>query len=93
MGYAHGELLKEKAKNMMDDVWKYLEEQVVSSWLDSAAGFEIVFFLWWYQIEAINGTKSVFNFPGWFLEDVANMGSVFSPVALLRERAHCFIPV
>ncbi len=30
MGFAHGELLKEKAKNMMDDVWKYLEEQVVS---------------------------------------------------------------
>lgn len=31
MGYAHGELQKEKAVNMMDDVWKYLEEQVVSS--------------------------------------------------------------
>ena len=30
MGYAHGELLKEKANSMMDAVWEYMEEQVVS---------------------------------------------------------------
>ncbi len=30
MGYAQGELLKEKVNDMMNDVWKYLEEQVVS---------------------------------------------------------------
>ena len=30
MGHAHGELLKEKTNSMMDAVWKYLEEQVVS---------------------------------------------------------------
>lgn len=30
MGFAHGELMKQKALNMMNDVWAYLEEQVVS---------------------------------------------------------------
>lgn len=29
MGYAHGVLMKEKAQSMMNDVWKYLEDQVV----------------------------------------------------------------
>ena len=29
MGYAHGMLQKEKVSNLMNDVWKYLEEQVV----------------------------------------------------------------
>ena len=29
MGYAHGELMQEKAKSMMNDVWNYLEDQVV----------------------------------------------------------------
>lgn len=31
MGYAHGELMKEKAEQMINDVWSYLEEQVVST--------------------------------------------------------------
>ena len=29
MGYAHGQLMQERAKSMMDDVWNYLEDQVV----------------------------------------------------------------
>ena len=29
MGYAHGELMTEKAQGMISDVWTYLEEQVV----------------------------------------------------------------
>ena len=29
MGYAHGELMKEKANSMMNAVWEYLEDQVV----------------------------------------------------------------
>lgn len=31
MGYAHGELMTEKAQGMINDVWNYLEEQVVSN--------------------------------------------------------------
>lgn len=30
MGFAHGKLQSEKAKSMMNAVWSYLEEQVVS---------------------------------------------------------------
>ena len=30
MGYAHGELLTEKAHNMLNSVWEYLEQQIVS---------------------------------------------------------------
>jgi hypothetical protein len=30
MGYAHGQLMQERAKSMMNDVWSYLEDQVVS---------------------------------------------------------------
>ena len=30
MGYAHGELMREQAKAFMDDVWLYIEVQVVS---------------------------------------------------------------
>ena len=29
MGYAHGELMKERATGLINDVWNYLEEQVV----------------------------------------------------------------
>ena len=29
MGYAHGELMKDIASKFIDDVWKYLEEEVV----------------------------------------------------------------
>lgn len=29
MGYAHGALMKEKAKGLINDVWSYMEEQVV----------------------------------------------------------------
>jgi len=29
MGYAHGTLQKEKAYKFMNDVWRYMEEQVV----------------------------------------------------------------
>ena len=29
MGYAHGQLMQERAKSMMNDVWSYLEDQVV----------------------------------------------------------------
>ena len=31
MGYAHGELMSERAQGMVNDVWNYLEEQVVGS--------------------------------------------------------------
>ncbi len=31
MGYAHGELLTEKAQSMLNSVWEYLEQQIVSS--------------------------------------------------------------
>ena len=30
MGYAHGELLSDEANAMMDQVWEYLKDQVVS---------------------------------------------------------------
>jgi exportin-7 len=30
MGYAHGELMTSQAHSFMNDVWSYLEEQVVS---------------------------------------------------------------
>ena len=29
MGYAHGSLMKEKAKGLINDVWAYMELQVV----------------------------------------------------------------
>ena len=29
MGYAHGQLMQERAKSMMNAVWSYLEDQVV----------------------------------------------------------------
>ena len=29
LGYAHGQLMQEKANNMINDVWNYLEDQVV----------------------------------------------------------------
>ena len=29
MGYAHGELMKDKATQFMNDVWTYFEQQVV----------------------------------------------------------------
>ena len=31
MGYAHGELMSERAQGMVNDVWNYLEEEVVRS--------------------------------------------------------------
>ena len=31
MGYAHGSLMKDKVKGLMNDVWAYMELQVVSS--------------------------------------------------------------
>ncbi|XP_076461219.1 protein dcd1B-like isoform X2 [Babylonia areolata] len=29
MGFAHGTLMKDKAKQMIDDVWKYMEDQII----------------------------------------------------------------
>ena len=50
MGYAHGELMTEKAQGLMNDVWAYLEEQVVSttliislSWASSFRTCELAF--------------------------------------------------
>ncbi len=31
MGYAHGQLMQERAKSMMNDVWSYLKDQVVGT--------------------------------------------------------------
>ena len=30
MGYAHGQLMKEKAQHLIDDVWAYMEQEIVS---------------------------------------------------------------
>lgn len=75
MGYAHGELMQEKAKSMMDDVWSYLENQVV--YLAHSKTVEHTghdFFFYASQVDAINGTIDIF--PKWFLDDVANVGCV-----------------
>ena len=29
MGYAHGQLMKEKAQHLVDDVWAYMEQEIV----------------------------------------------------------------
>ena len=29
MGYAHGQLMKEKAQHLFDDVWAYMEQEIV----------------------------------------------------------------
>ena len=31
MGFAHGTLLKEEATDLLNSVWKYMEDQVVST--------------------------------------------------------------
>lgn len=33
MGYAHGALLKDKAQEMLNSVWSYLELQVVGNYM------------------------------------------------------------
>ncbi len=35
MGYAHGQLMKERAESMLNNVWQYLEQQIVSVLLHS----------------------------------------------------------
>ena len=73
MGYAHGELMQENAKNMMNDVWNYLEDQVVTCILRLQMTLEQkAWLLHPSQVEAINGTIDIF--PKWFLDDVTNVG-------------------
>ena len=79
MGYAHGELMTEKAQGLMNSVWAYLEEQVVSI---HSQPYYIYIFLFHAllssplccltQEQAINGTVDIF--PKWFLKDVADLG-------------------
>lgn len=76
MGFAHGQLMQEKAKNMMNDVWSYLEAQVVRVRVCVHLIMSVVLQCSMtndpIQIEAINGTVDIF--PKWFLDDVANVG-------------------